>query len=219
MRRSALFTVAVLGGLVCLLGGTVLFSALQDTARTGTNSAESAALGASANIQLATATFTGSVNCGTFSEDLTTGLFTAQGVGPGYVSTEQYLCIRNIGGQQVTLTALTDELTDIDYACTGDEEANGDTTCGGDLAGELSSVLFVNYTPRDCPTGGPSGPTGSSSLNANATTPHSFGTLNPGGAIRCFSVRLNYPTSTTAAAVQTAQSDRATWRFKFTGQA
>jgi hypothetical protein len=57
MRRSVLLTVAALGGLVSLIGGAGLFSALTDTARTGTNSAESAALAGSADIQLAAGTF------------------------------------------------------------------------------------------------------------------------------------------------------------------
>jgi hypothetical protein len=118
MRRSALVTVSVLGGLVCLLGGTVLFSALQDTARTGTNSVESATLAASADIQLARGTFgAGGITCGTFSEDLTTGLFTATGVSPGYqTSIDEFFCIKNVGSQQVTLSALADELTDLDFA-------------------------------------------------------------------------------------------------------
>jgi hypothetical protein len=220
MRRSALVTVAVLGGLVCLLGGTVLYSALQDTARTGINSVDSAALGGSAEIQLATATFTqgSGVTCGTFSEDLASGFFTATGVVPGsYSSNEQYFCIRNVGSQQVTLSALTDALTDVDSACTGDEEVAGDTTCGGDQAGELSSVLSVTYTTRDC-TGGQQLGGSTHGLKGNETTPAPFGTLTP-GARGCYTARIAYPSPSTFAAAQTAQSDRATWRFKFTAQA
>jgi hypothetical protein len=221
MRRSALLTVAVLGGLVCLLGGTVLYSALQDTARTGTNSVESAALAASADIQLARGTPGGAVNyieCGPFSEELTSGLFTATGVSPGYrASSMEFLCIKNVGSQQVTVSALADELTDIDFACTGDEAAHSDTTCGGDQVGELSSVLIIDHGTLNCGTGSGS-PTVQSTLKSNATTPAGLGTL-AAGATGCFGVSFEYPSNTPAAAIQKAQSDRATWRIKFTGQA
>ena len=55
MRRSALITLAALGGLICLIGGTGLFAALTDSARSGTNSLESGALAGSADIQLSNA--------------------------------------------------------------------------------------------------------------------------------------------------------------------
>jgi hypothetical protein len=217
MRRSALVTVAVLGGLVCLLGGTVLYSAIQDTARTGTNSFESAALGASADIQLATATLAnGTIICGTFSEDLTSGLFTVTGVSPGDPNTSAFFCIKNVGSQQVTLSGLADELTDVDFACTGDEAASGDATCGGDQAGELSSVLTVGYVKGPCQGFGGSAPF--STLKENATTPLGLGTL-AAGVTGCYATNIQYPSTTVNTAVQTAQSDRVTWRFKFTAQA
>lgn len=217
MRRSALTTVAVLGGLVCLLGGTVLFSALQDTARTGTNSAESAAFGASADIQLATATRSGeTITCGAFSENLSSGLVSAAGISPGFAS-EDYYCIKNVGAQQVTLSGLVEELTDVDFACTGDEVEAGDTTCGGDQLGELSTYVYVFYITKDCAAAHLGGGPGER-LEPNRTTPVSFGTL-AAGATGCYGVRISYPESTPSASVQKAQSDRATWRFKFTAQA
>jgi hypothetical protein len=218
MRRSVLITVAVLGGLVCLLGGTVLFSALQDSARTGTNSVESAAAAASADIQLATATLNGNtITCGAFSDNLSSGLVTATEVSPGYASGAQAFCIKNVGSQPVTLSALVDELTDVDFDCTGDEAANGDATCGGDKLGELSSVLGTGYSTRDCVTGNATLALGPS-IKDHETTPQPLGTL-AAAATGCFSLFVNYPPATPATAVQTAQSDRATWRFKFTGQA
>lgn len=218
MRRSALITAVALGALVCLLGGTVVYSALQDTARTGTNSAESAAMLTSANIQLATATSSGTaISCGTFSDDLASGLITATGLSPTFTSTTAFVCVRNIGSQPVLLSVLTDELTDVDFACTGDEAANGDATCGGDQAGELSSVLGVSYGTRSCANGGTSS-AGFPTLKDNETTPHSFGTL-ASGATGCFSVFAGYPDTTATAAIQKAQSDRVTWRFKFSAQA
>jgi hypothetical protein len=220
MRRIALVLASALGAVVCLLGGTVLFSALQDTARTGTNSAESSALGASADIQLATATYaTGStaVDCGTFSENLTSGLFSASGIAPGFQSEAKLLCIKNVGSQQVTLTALADELTDVDFACTGDEAEHGDTTCGGDQAGELSSVLRTGYLRQPCDdAGGGSFP--GPMLKDHPTTPVNLGTL-PAGETACLLTLFSYPASTANADVQKAQSDRATWRIKFSAQA
>ncbi len=220
MRRTALLTIAVLGGLVSLLGGTVLFAALQDTARTGTNSAESAALGASADIQLApplSARPARGVDCGTFSENLSSGLFSATGVSPGYTSEFKLLCIKNVGSQQVTLSALADELTDVDFGCTGDEAANGDTTCGGDQAGELSTVLRTGYLRESCEnTAGGSFP--GPFLRDHPTTAVALGTLAP-NSTACVMTVFSYSGTASAVDVQKAQSDRATWRIKFSAQA
>lgn len=218
MRRIALVLATALGSVLCLLGGTVLFSALQDTARTGTNSAESGALGASADIQLARATLDAQNNlvCGTFSDDLATGLFSAASVSPGYLSAPEYVCVKNVGSQQVSLTALSDELVDIDVACTGDEAANGDSTCGGDLAGELSDVLRVSYSTINCASGSSLGGE-SQTLKQNTTIAALLGTLAP-SATSCHVISVDYPAATPNADVQKAQSDRVTWRFRFSGQ-
>lgn len=216
MRRSVLVTAAVLGGIVCAIGGTGLFAALTDTATSGTNSAESGAMAASADIQVAKATMDGvNISCGTFSENLATGFFTVTGASPGFSTQLELHCIKNVGSQQVSLSALVDELTDVDIACTGDEELHGDTSCGSDGAGELSGVLRVIYNQLDCaPLSGNGSP---SILKDNATTPHALGTIAP-GATRCFAVNLVYPNSTDSATAQKAQSDRVTWRFKWVAQ-
>jgi hypothetical protein len=217
MRRIALVLASALGAVVCLLGGTVLFSALQDTARTGTNSVESAALGSSADIQLAAATNNaGVITCGTFSEDLASGLFSATGVSPGF-SSQEYFCVKNAGTQEVMLSALADELTDVDFACTGDEAANGDASCGQDQLGELSSVLTVGFIKASCQSFAGSG-TGSASLKSMETTPLLIETL-AGGATGCFAAGISYLSTTDNVAKQKAQSDRVTWRFRFSAQA
>lgn len=229
MRRSVLLTLAALGALVSLIGGAGLFSALTDTARTGTNSAESGALAASADIQLATANVVpgplgelGHIQCGTFAENLTTGLFTVSGVGPGYSSdtTPTYLCVRNVGSQSVALGFGADELVETDFACTGDEALNGDLTCGGDQAGELGGVLQASLTKLvQCEQGVPLSEHGNQ-LSGLAAAPTSLGSLNPGGT-ECFSASLRTPPITSVAAndLQRAQSDRVTWRFRFDAQA
>ena len=179
MRRRNLLTVTALGALICLLGGTGLFAALTDTARSGTNSVDSAALAASADIQIARAFVPGTTPpnliCGTLAEDLATGFFTASNVGPGYSSTDQYYCVKNVGSQPVNLSALATELVDVDFACTGDEVAFDDT-CGGDKDGELSSLLGVTYgIIGNCiDFSGGSGPQ-TINLGENASTPASLG--------------------------------------------
>jgi hypothetical protein len=221
-KRSALVTFAALGGLVCLIGGTGLFAALQDSARSGTNSAESDGLAGSADIQVATATgppVAAGVACDTFSEDLATPFFTVTGVKQDWNSDPAYYCVRNVGSQQVTLSALSDELVDDDYACTGDEALHGDTTCGGGGGrGELSSVLRVAYIQVDCGTG--DGTTMGLPLlsDNNATDPVALGTIEA-GQTQCFRADIYYPLGTQSDLVQRAQSDRATWRFKWVAQA
>lgn len=229
MRRSVLLTLAALGALVSLIGGAGLFSALTDTARTGTNSAESAPLAASADIQLATATVVPGpsgenlIQCGTFSENLTSGLFTVTGVTPGYSSEPPvtYLCISNVGSQAVSLSMGADELVEVDYACTGDESLAGDLTCGSDAVGndgvgELGSVLMSGF--RGHPTCNPAVSDGANmhTLDGLSTTPvvSPSGSLGPGIG-SCFSVWVEYPTTAPTAAQQRAQSDRVTWRFRF----
>jgi hypothetical protein len=226
-KRSALVTVAALGALVCVIGGTGLFAALQDSARSGTNSAESDAMAGSADIQVSTATVTAAgtgVACGSFSENLSEAspLHTVTGVTPGFVNNAWY-CVKNVGSQQVTLSALSDELTDFDYACTGDEALHGDTTCGplnpdgtSGAPGELSSVLRVGYRHLDCATA--NGPGSSQLLSDNVTVPNDLGTIAP-GETQCFRADVEYPVDTPSDAVQRAQSDRATWRYKWVAQA
>jgi hypothetical protein len=228
MRRSLLITLVALGSLVCLIGSTGLFAALSDAALTGTNEVDSAAVAASADIQLAPATFdpvSEATTCGTFAENLTTGFFDVTAVDPGYGSDLEtfdpaFFCIKNVGSQPVTLAAFVTELIDTETACTGDEALHGDSTCGGDGAGELSSVLTVAYNRWDCSTG--------AFLDGTAETLKDSSAVG-GGALfwdaltadahACFSVYIQYPEDTPAAEIQKAQSDRATWRFTFYAQA
>lgn len=219
MRRSALLTLAALGAVVSFIGSTTLFAALTDPARTGTNSAESSALAASADIQLAPGTENaGATDCGTFSEDLTSAFHELTAFDPGDFTPITRYCIRNVGSQPVTVSALADELTDVDFACTGDEALHGDTSCGADGLGELSRVVQVGYVQFDSCTSSNSLSTGPF-LKNSALTPQSLGSLAL-GETRCFGTSLHYsPSNSTIAEQQVAQSDRATWRFRFSAQA
>ena len=108
-----------------------------------------------------------------------------------------------------------DELTDLDIGCTGDEEANGDATCGGDAAGELASVLDVTVGWDACPFGMPTNGSPASTLLASATTPITLPTLAIDETI-CLQIAVAYPaTGAAPEALQRAQTDRVTWRFRF----
>ena len=214
MRRPVLVTLVVLGSLVCLVGGTGLFAALTDSARTGTNSVESADLAASADIQIATATPGAPVTCGTWQENLTTAFITVSDLeADGLVKSQSYFCLRNVGSQTVSVVGLANELTEVDTGCSGDEVIYDPTSCGGNAAGELAQNLMVAYVTLNCATGGGSG--GNINLQTNATTGQSVGPDLAPGAIGCYSTWIWYPNTTAATAIQAAQSDTVTWRYEF----
>lgn len=221
MRRSLLLTIAALGAVVSLTGAG-LFAALTDSATTGSNAVESAPLAASADIQVGAVTLFDhdgvALTCESFSEDLSTGFFDLTGFGVDAVSNPEYLCIRNVGSRTVSVSAFTDSLTDIDIACTGDE-ALYDTeagSCGGDGPGELSDLVLAGYYTVDCATN--NGPGQLISLKENQTNPYAVDVALAPGAIACLRVDVSYEWRTTIAtpeAVQKAQSDKVTWRYRF----
>lgn len=216
MRRAFLLTTAALGLVVCLVGSTGLFAALTDTARTGTNQVTTPGLAASADIQLAPREGpTGQPTCGAFSDDLATGLFDFTAT-PPYANQSHIVCVKNVGSQALTsLTMRADELTDIDIDCTGDEEANGDPDCGGDAAGELSDVLEVRANWDGCPYEMPTDGTPTTTLADLAATPLTLKTLAVDEVV-CIMIFVGYPaTGATPEAIQRAQSDKVTWRFRF----
>ena len=218
MRRSLLLTASALGLLICLVGGTGLFAALSDTAHTGTNSFDTAALPGSADLKLATANPgpTSGFACDTFSDNLATGLITFSGAVPTQ-SVGTLFCIQNLGSATVSLSAAIDQLTDVELACTGDEADYGDTSCGAGQSGELAPLVEVRFTDSDCQTGAIITQTPATSLSSLTVTPAPIGTLAPNG-IRCFGLGVYYAFGAAQTAVQQAQSDQVTWRFVFTGQ-
>jgi hypothetical protein len=225
MERASLRAVIVLGLLITLVGGTGIFAVFSDRATTGTNEVTSGGLGHAADLTIATAAVQGgSVVCDTFSDDLATGFFSLTDLQPS--AGDSYrgtFCLQNVGSSAVNLAASTIDLSDTDSGCTGDEAAFGDTTCGGDQAGELGTVLVAVIAELDCDTATYTAQTSSASLAALGTpvglpvggiVGRQAGDLNP-GQTACYFVELRYPDSTPAGEVQLAQSDTVTWRFAF----
>jgi hypothetical protein len=218
MRRSILFTFIALGAIITGLSGTGLFAALSDTASTGNNRVETAAMASSADLQLATAT--GNVGspyaCGTFQENLSTGLFTVQNASSTYSSFAR-ACLRNVGSAPVAVTTAVNLVSDTDVACTGDEAAMGDTTCGGDQAGELGSTIETAVWKQDCATGSGVNDMGGWRTITGFTPVTNIGTIAPNQTV-CIHFALDYFTPPVAKKTL-AQSDEVTWQWTFTGQA
>jgi hypothetical protein len=229
-RRRYLISLAVMGALVCALGSTGLFAALTDSARTGTNHVDTAALPGAADLQLATAHVAPPVVAGQgssivcdepFVEDLTTAGFNATAVTPGFATAKAWYCLKNVGSQSVNVAATIDSLSDVDLNCTGDEALYNDVTCGNQLEGELSSVLNVFYETAVCDNYSlPHADTiiqMTTNVGASPDLPWFTG-LAPGEHL-CIATQVFYPPNKPVDDVQRAQSDSVSWRFKFTGVA
>lgn len=231
MTRPLLRAVMVLGVIVTLVSGTGLFAVFSDRATTGTNDVSSGELAHAADLQVANAqVINNSVACDTFGEDLATGIFSVSDLQPS--AGEEYpahLCLRNVGSETLQLTVSAIDLADADIACTGDEAASGDITCGevGGVPqlGELSTLINVNILDLDCGSATYVTESGWSSLAGLSQSPAPFvaasaaGTGVPlaPGATGCISLRLRYPDSASSVDIQVAQSDQVQWRFAFDG--
>ena len=216
MRRSVLLSWLVVGAALSLISGTGLFASLSDTARTGTNVVDTQALQGSADLKIATASYTDpGVGCEGFSDDLTSPLIEFTNQVPGAFNQDgYYYCLQNAGSQTVNLTATAVEVTDTELACTGDEDLY-DTSCSVPDVGELSSVVRISFYGVNCVDGTDDTPPNAQDTVAHmASVPVTFGTLSP-ATTRCFrsAVFTNGPPNV----VQASQTDRVTWRFAFTG--
>ena len=214
MRRSVLLTLAAVGAVIVLLGGAGLFAALSDTARSATDTVETGALQPSADLMIAPATvdFDGDFTCGTWSNDLTSGILTIEG--SMFLTPEEHpYCLMNTGSRNVTVSVKAEELTDTEIGCTGDEEIYDPNSCGTG-AGELSESVQVQHDRRSC-MGQNQTPGGIYLLRDTATTPVDLGVLNQ-GTIGCYTTAIYVASDEIQR--QQAQSDRLTWRFAWTGQ-
>ena len=217
MRRPLALSLIVLGLVVTVIGGTGLFAPFTDTATTGVNSLTSGTRPKAADIQLAWPV-AGPTACATatYVEDSTTPGHTATDIQPGFTD-EKHFCLRNVGSALVAIAISAIDVVDTDIACTGDEAAAGDTTCGGDAAGELSLVIYGNLRTFNCDTGAPALVTGLGNLASGMAVSHSSWALDPGETL-CGSVEVIYLTGLPVTVDDTlrAQSDSVTWKYQFT---
>jgi hypothetical protein len=234
MERQALRVTMLLGLLISLVGGTGIFAVFTDRATTGLNDVDTAALPNAADIRIEGIVqwdgTPGAFNCDADTDgvlwdrdNLSSAPFLALTASAGVLFGPSYLCVKNAGAADLTLTASVADLVDLDTDCTGDEEAVGDVTCGLDAgsglpqAGELSSVLESTVDRVDCVdpsihlTSNGAVPLGSiAGLDLGAAT------LTPGD-VACIEIWLDYSAAADQTAIQLAQSDEAQWRFAFDG--
>ena len=229
MGRQALRITILLGVLVTLLGGTGIFAVFTDRATAGENSVTSGERPRAADLQIEVPTVhaatgldceaDGDANGEFFSDDTTTAQFTATNVQPNSTVGGAFVCIRNAGSATLAVTSTAIELHDLDTACTGDEAAAGDTTCGLDgqeapQLGELSPLLTVEMERVGCddPSFMPYANNDPVALSEFTAEPIES-SLGP-NQIACVRIQLAYPAVAEEAA-QRAQTDRSTWRFAF----
>ena len=221
MGRHTLRLIMVLGALVTLLGGTGIFAVFNDQAVGGENSATSGSRQSAADLMIATASVTsGNVSCGTFVENTTTPQIVAADLQPSSTNIAiGYACLRNVGAAPLTVLALADRVTDIDTGCTGDEAESGDLTCGSNGQGELSPALMADIAVVNC-TGATTISSRSDTLSRLGSSPMAVGTSPvAAGAVVCLRLSITYPSTTSEATVQVAQSDTVTWNYLFEGTA
>ena len=213
MRRPLLITLVALGLVTTLTGASGVLAAGSDRATTGANSLETGSIAASVNLQIATWDRATGV-CGTFADNLTTGLFALADRQPSSnsIGPPQNLCLKNAGQGTINVTVSAIEVVSTETACTGDE-ASVDLSCGPDQAGELGPLVYTSVDRwASCSVNAQFGSAGSSGFLA---------TFGPGpiasglaaGTTMCIAVNVLYNPS--AANAEKGQSDRVTWRYAF----
>jgi hypothetical protein len=218
-RRRSLLTIVIAGSITTALVAAGVFAVFSDRATTGANALESPEIAAAVDLQLASLTETG--ECGTFVDDLETGLFSVTDDLATLMI--KRVCLRNAGSESTPVALSTLDLVDVDFACTGNE-LGSDPSCGDDQGGELSSALQVATGAASVAQ-----PCGSVDENSNDSflpdapitvigsldgltdnSVPSLGTIAP-NETRCVMIAIQY-----MPLVQT-QTDRVTWRFAFDG--
>lgn len=224
MGRHTLRAIMVLGVLVTLVGGTGIFAVFTDRATAGPNDVSSGTRPRSVDLKIEPAVLDESsqINCDAAldlmlwdQDDTTTAQFSAANIQPGADLGYAYLCLKNVGSSALVVTAAAIDLADIEDACTGDEEAAGDATCGAGQAGELSPLLLVGMDRVVC-----SSPDTQFFMNLSPISLDQFSSfpiiqpVSP-DEVMCIKVKVTYPTPLSDAAAQQAQSDSVSWRFAF----
>jgi hypothetical protein len=236
MGRQSLRIVLVLGVLVSLVGGTGIFATFTDRATGGTNVIQSSPRQAAADLKIEPGSFPGSgaIDCD-LAEDgqqwthdgTTTPAFQLQILDPG-VAQIAYICLKNVGSGTLDVTASAIDLVDLDIACTADEAANGDATCGldgndspqvGELSGQVKADIDVVACNNQSITVQDNDPAFLDEYTAAPTIGGGAATPMAPNAVACLKVVLDYPFDAPEAGAQVAQSDKVTWRFAFDGTA
>lgn len=215
MQRQMLRLTLILGVMVTILGGTGVFAVFTDQANGGSNTVNSGALARAADLHIAPGTLTMGIACTQYADDTSTAQFTIQDFRTGTQPVRAYVCLRNVGSATLDLTATAANLLDVDVACTGDEAAAGDATCGNNGTGELAVVVGVTTRQVNCQTLAPTGGL-TQGLDRWGSAPWSFGASSlVAGGIACIEFEIRH--SGLEAASQLAQSDTVTWNFRFEG--
>jgi hypothetical protein len=224
-RRALLTSIAALGGVITLASTTGVFAVFTDRATTGTNTFATKGLPRAADLQLATGAINiddtsgiWTVDCGTYTDNLDTGLVTMTNAVPGDGFATDFVCVKNTGSQTVDVTTSAIDITDEDTDCTGDEPAVDDT-CGVDhqlagfppKAGELSPLIHIGLVVAPCDDANQGGGGIGTLPNVSGAT---VASLAP-GQTKCVKYDVDY--SATEAEAQVAQSDTVTWKFAFDG--
>jgi predicted ribosomally synthesized peptide with SipW-like signal peptide len=214
MRRPLLVSLMLLGLVVTGIGGMGVFAPFTDRATTGVNEVTSGERPRAADLKLAWSVDS-IFDCDieTYTDNSTTPGHDAVDVQPGFRDIQSF-CLRNDGSSTLNVQLAVIDRADVDIACTGDESAAGDATCGANATGELSNVLAAYVVLVDCTAGNGPVPTFMGMLAADPST--SLGTLAPGQTI-CGSIESAYPQNRTDEDELIAQSDRVTWKYAFDG--
>lgn len=218
MGRLGLRMMVLLGLLITAVGGTGIFAVFTDTVVTGPNSASTGSRPAAVDVVLAPAALVGgAVDCGGYTHQMVTGIFSVEELQPGDYPDDAevaYVCIRNEGSGLIDVEAAVTELIDQDFACTGDEAAAGDATCGGDQLGELSAAIASQMERVDCATGALT-PVQARSLADWVANPAPVATALAPSAVTCLRFLIWVPAATEEATIQKVQTDLVSWRYAF----
>jgi len=216
-----------------------VYAVFSDTATTGENYVSSPVAGRAADLQLAAYTGDPEAPCGTWSDNLESGINVGE-LGEYYdsdngtwntVGVGRTMCLRNDGAAPLVVTVATTDLSFTDSACSGDESAV-DNTCGPSAGadentrGELRPLLQfggphdqANSTPfaGDCADAvKPAFIDTSVEALADPATPVTLFTL-PAGSVACL-YAVAYDGPRTLEQQQARQTDVARWRYLFTGR-
>lgn len=226
MTRRLLAMIMSLGLVVTAVGFTGIYAVLGDRAKAGDWIVNSGPRPVAADLQIATTGQLGVCSGYPFSDDIDGTTFSVGFVQPIGAESGVPVCLWNAGTAAMEVHMVATDVTDVDVDCTNDEANAGDTTCGGDGAGELAPLIDVKLQAVEC-NGFELTTLGTASvadLAAYQPQAGQFEAWDPGlmdpNEVLCLRVVVIYPAigdGTIEADAQLAQSDTLTWRIAFDG--